>query len=60
MLQRLYITDIQDPKLLECLLLLIQTMTLCKGDAPTETYRTLLAVCSIDRRWTVLGFRFAE
>lgn len=40
MLQRLYLTDIQDPKLLECLLYIIQTMALCKGDAPTATYRT--------------------
>ena len=60
MLQRLYITDIQDPKLLECLLFLIQAMTLCKGDAPTETYRILSCVRSMDRQWAVLGFRFIE
>lgn len=39
MLQRLYLNNIQDPKLLECLLYLIQTMMLCKGDEPTTSYR---------------------
>lgn len=60
MLQRLYLTDIQDPKLLECLMYLIQAMALCKGDAPTEVYRSFFKVSLMDRQRPILGFRLAD